>query len=204
MQAQTQRFNPRSFIGIALVAGGLGIVAHFGGQMWATEPATIAPQVAAPVQVDTAAQAPAEQPAALTLDALLSEAATFTRNMEMPPLGSASEPLLESRWGAQTYTNGSAECSYSILDKLGLTNCEASTERFMETCRQFYSADHCANRMQPGKETMESSRQYQPVGVASADVGGNYVPEHWPAEIRAALQYPAGYNHQRWVQENLP
>lgn len=198
MQAQVQRFNPRSFIGIAAVAGGLGILAHFGGQMWATQPATTAPQVAAPIQVDVVA---AEQPVALTLDDLLSEAAAL---VGMPVMGDASEAAIEARWGAQTYTNGSAECVYSILDALGLTNCEASTERFMETCRQFYSVDHCANRMQPGKETMESSRQYQSVGVASADVGGNYVPEHWPAEIRAALQYPAGYNHQRWVQENLP
>lgn len=197
MQAQVQRFNPRSFIGIAAVAGGLGILAHFGGQMWATQPATIAPpQVAVPVQV-----VPAEQPVALTLDALLSEAAALAG---MPAMGDATEAAIEARWGAQTYTNGSAECVYSILDALGLTNCEASTERFMETCRQFYSDDHCANRMQPGKETMESSRQYQPVGVASTDVGGNYVPEHWPAEIRAALQYPAGNNHQRWAQENLP
>ncbi len=198
MQAQVQRFNPRSFIGIAAVAGGLGILAHFGGQMWATQPATTAPQVAAPIQVDVVA---AEQPAALTLDALLSEAAAL---VGMPVMGDASEAAIEARWGAQTYTNGSAECVYSILDALGLTNCEASTERFMETCRQFYSDDHCANRMQPGKETMESSRQYQSVGVASADVSGNYVPEHWPAEIRAALQYPAGYNAQRWAQENLP
>jgi len=196
MQAQVQRFNPRSFIGIAAVAGGLGILAHFGGQMWATQPATTAPQVAAPIQVDVVA---AEQPVALTLDALLSEAAAL---VGMPSAGDATEAGIEARWGAQTYTNGSAECVYSILDKLGLTNCEASTEEFMKTCRQFYGADHCANRMQPGKE--QATRQHQPVGVASTDVGGNYVPAHWPAEIRAALQYPAGYNHQRWAQENLP
>jgi hypothetical protein len=196
MQAQVQRFNPRSFIGIAAVAGGLGILAHFGGQMWATQPATIAPpQVAVPIQV-----VPAEQPVALTLDALLSEAAALAG---MPAMGDATEAGIEARWGAQTYTNGSAECVYSILDKLGLTNCEASTDRFMETCRQFYSIDHCANRMEPGAEQV-GRRQHQPVGVASADVGGNYVPEHWPSEIRAALQYPAGYNHQRWAQENLP
>lgn len=140
MQTQVQRFNPRSFIGIAAVAGGLGILAHFGGQMWADQPATIAPQVAAPAQAE---------PVALTLDALLSEAVAM---VGMPVTGDATEAAIEARWGAQTYTNGSAECSYSILDNLGLTNCEVSTERFMGMCRQFYSADHCANRMREGKE----------------------------------------------------
>lgn len=203
MQAQTQRFNPRSFIGIAAVAAGLGILAHFGGQMWATEPAVVtAPVVATvvtPVAVQADTVAPATQQVASELDALLSEAAGM---VGMPGVGSAAEAALEARWGAQTYSNGSAECVYSILDALGLSNCEAATERFMETCRQFYSDDHCANRMQPGPE-QPASQQRQSVSLANA-VGGNYVPEHWPAEIRAALQYPAGYNAQRWAQENLP
>lgn len=139
MQTQTQRFNPRSFIGIAAVAGGLGILAHFGGQMWAAQPATIAPQVAAPAQAE---------PVALTLDALLGEAVAL---VGMPVMGDATEAAIESRWGAQTYTNGSAECEYSILDSMGLTNCEAATERFMETCRKLYDTAHCANRMRKGE-----------------------------------------------------
>ena len=31
----------------------------------------------------------------------------------------------------------------------------------------------------------------------------NYVPEHWPAEVRAALQYPAALNAQQWANEHL-
>lgn len=199
MQAQTQRFNPRSFIGIAAVAAGLGILAHFGGQMWTAEPVANTAPVAAPVVTPVAVHADTVAPAASELDALLSEAAGM---VGMPGVGSAAEAAMETRWGAQTYTSGSAECVYSILDALGLSNCEAATEQFMETCRQFYSDDHCANRMQPGPE-QPASRQRQSVSVANA-VGGNYVPEHWPAEVRAVLQYPAGYNAQKWAQENLP
>lgn len=199
MQTQTQqRFNPRSFIGIAAVATGLGIMAHFGGQMWAAQPATIAPQVAEPVQVDTA-----EQPVALTLDALLFEVVAM---VGMPSVGDATEAAIETRWGAQTYTNGSAECVYSILDKLGLTNCGVSTDRFMETCRQFYSADHCANRMQPGMEQAPTSYQQagQPQAVALyPNRPLNYVPEHWGPGIQAALQYPAGLAAQQWANEHL-
>lgn len=140
MQTQTQRFNPRSFIGIAAVAGGLGILAHFGGQMWAAQPATIAAQVVAPAQA---------QPVALTLDALLGEAVAL---VGMPVTGDATEAAIEGRWGEQTYTNGSAECSYSILDSMGLTNCKAATAQFMETCRKLYNDAHCANRMREGEE----------------------------------------------------
>ena len=84
----------------------------------------------------------------MTLDALLSEAVTM---VGMPVMGDAAEAAIESRWGAQTYTNGSAECEYSILDSMGLANCEAATAQFMETCRKLYDDAHCANRMREGE-----------------------------------------------------
>lgn len=41
-------------------------------------------------------------------------------------------------------------------------------------------------------------RTMQPAGRVT-----NYVPEHWPTEVRAALQYPAGLNAQQWANEHL-
>ncbi len=41
-------------------------------------------------------------------------------------------------------------------------------------------------------------RTMQPQGRVA-----NYVPEHWPPEVRAVLQYPAGLNAQQWANEHL-
>ena len=102
MQTQTQRFNPRSFVGIAAVAGGLGILAHFGGQMWAAQPATIAPQIAAPAQAE---------PVTLTLDALLTEAVAL---VGMPVMGDATEAAIEARWGPTPTDRRNAHIAFWI------------------------------------------------------------------------------------------
>lgn len=199
MQAQIQRINTGGLFRVGIVVFLLGLVA-LGVQNWYGEPAvTMQPATA---QAQPAASTSA-QPEASTLDALLSEAAALTG---MPEIGSMTEAAIETRWGAQTYTNGAATCEYSILDSLGLSNCQAATERFMETCRSFYSESHCANRMQPGTEQAPTSyrQAVQPQAVALyPNRPLNYVPEHWSPGIRAALQYPSGLMLRQWANEHL-
>ena len=54
----------------------------------------------------------------------------------------------------------------------------------------------------PPTLTVQRQAQPQAVGMAPGRVT-NYVPEHWPSEVRAALQYPAGLNAQQWANEHL-
>jgi hypothetical protein len=42
-----------------------------------------------------------------------------------------------------------------------------------------------------------------PVRTVQPQGRTNYVPEHWPTEVRSALQYPAGLNAQQWANEHL-
>lgn len=50
--------------------------------------------------------------------------------------------------------------------------------------------------------TLTVQRQPQAGNTAAGRVA-NYVPEHWPTEVRAALKYPAGLAAQNWANENL-
>lgn len=205
MQSQIQRFNTGGLFRVGIVIFILGLVA-LGIQQWYGEPASAMQPATVAAQESAAAGDMALKPeaqTASTLDALLSEAAALAG---MPAVGSLAEEAIEARWGAQTYTNGAATCEYSILDALGLNNCQAATERFMEACRQFYSESHCANRMQPGMEQAPTSYRQasQPQAVALyPNRPTNYVPAHWPDELRSILQYPAGLQAQQWANEHL-
>lgn len=216
MQSQIQRVNTSGLFRVGVVVFLLALVAlgvqqFFGAEATATtasQPADVSAQAQAAI-TDTAFKPQAQAGNASTLDALLSEAAALTG---MPEIGSMTEAAIETRWGAQSYTNGAVTCEYSILDALGLANCQATTERFMEACRSFYSKSHCATRMQPGMEQAPTSYRQasQPQAVGMAQPANpypnrplNYVPDHWSPGIRAALQYPSGLMMQRWANENL-
>lgn len=149
MQATVSNTNSAKWLRVGAVIGVLALVFWLLGKWNGPTEVSVAP---APVAVSQPAEVEPAVPAqsASLLDELLSKAAALEG---MPAIGDLLEAQIEADWGAAVYTNGAAECVYSILDKLGLSNCKASTRKFMETCYQFYSRAHCDNRLDNGPES---------------------------------------------------
>ena len=108
-----------------------------------------------------------------------------------PVVVTNGEPAVEHPWlytaNDQTYSQDGVTCQY--MDDAGLAFCE----RFVKEILRRRGSGHY--------------RQSAPVSVANTSYTPgrvtNYVPAHWPAELRAILQAPASRNLQTWVQQNL-
>lgn len=210
MQAQAQYFYARKFIGISLLAAGLGILAHYGGQMWATEPTA---PVAAPVaQVAQSSQYEVGQ--TLTVP---SEIGDITLRIT----GISADGITLADAEGDEDTVSLADLVAGIF--FPADEADRNAARMAEVVEQRRQSGYYERNAPAGwcnatdcPPVLTVQRQVQPAAVSWANapsvdyngpgsqVGGNYVPEHWPAEIRAALQYPSGYNAQKWAQENLP
>lgn len=207
--APLQRFNLRSLVNIGIVAGLLAVVAHFGGH-WMTAGSTSSPTETASALGAAPELAGVPALAGTVEVGQVFNFATEVGNIRLVVVNVAGDQVTLTDSEGDSNTVSLAQITGGTLPA---EDVEAAIQRMMQVVEQrrasgYYERNkpagwHWASE-QPASVTQTAMIMNDGGLLGSLPRGGNYVPEHWPTELRALLQYPSGLRSQQWAQENLP